>query len=649
MSLYHYREAASPQSLSHANVVSQALGRPSLGRWDLFIREALQNSWDARDAARTDDGVTFAVEYDELDGPTTEYLREDIFGTGFSRPRGLREALDAPRVPLLVVSDTGTHGLRGPTNAAVAHDGPNDFSSFVREVGRDSAKEVKGGAYGFGKGVFYSASRTHTVLIYTRTTNEHGAREHRLIGVTYDEKFDENNRRYTGKHWWGVETEFRDPDLDATIKYAEPLRDREADTVAARLGMDRHFTADRATGTTVAVVAPDLGDGVEPRKTLEAMARSLTVWAWPHMVHTPDDEDPLTFVVTCCGEPVDVPDPRRDPLLREYVTAYLATRALSPDAPEGWSLHRGTDITTVRSHRPSRRIGLLGVREIGEAAAAGSILGDRTGSLALMRAPRMIVDYQRGYSDPQGRAFVGVFAADNSVDREFAKSEPTAHDGWNYERMDDSDLGEAWRSTRANPVRIALNHIRELLRTWGQDENVTRETRFDSASRQIAADLGGALMGVGGTSTSQPLRSSRPSSGGGTRGNNAAGVRISLELAGLAASGNRVTASFVVSADGPFRRGPVEVSVEPYVATEGPVVTDLSSFTDPPQLLGWVYGDASTAQDVSRSPSPSAETGPVILDPEHRSAVVTVVHPADLAVGLNPEARPVAPTHREPA
>ncbi|VEH72647.1 Uncharacterised protein [Corynebacterium segmentosum] len=126
----------------HGNSATNALGRPSLESWDLFTRETLQNSWDARDTSSHDDGVSYSIRYHELTGYRADELR-NFFDEGTRGLNNLDEYLhgeDADTLPILVVSDSGTAGLRGPTSAAMKYEKEDDFVALVRNIGRNSSK-----------------------------------------------------------------------------------------------------------------------------------------------------------------------------------------------------------------------------------------------------------------------------------------------------------------------------------------------------------------------------------------------------------------------------------------------------------------------------------------------------------------------------
>ena len=71
--VFHHPERFLESGGLFGRSAASALGRPNLDAWELFTRETLQNSWDARDQSSTDDGVT-SVSYTHLTLPTTPYV-----------------------------------------------------------------------------------------------------------------------------------------------------------------------------------------------------------------------------------------------------------------------------------------------------------------------------------------------------------------------------------------------------------------------------------------------------------------------------------------------------------------------------------------------------------------------------------------------
>lgn len=633
--LYHDADGGSASTFTHGRSASTALGRPNLTNWELFVREALQNSWDARDKTSADDGVTFAIDYRLLDDHSSDILRRRVFGRGTAHVPGLKSALAKQNIPLLIVSDSGTTGLRGPTNAAIATDGPSDFNSFVREIGRSATKAVKGGSYGFGKGVFFTAGNSRTILVYTRTTDEFGDRVHRFIAVANDDSYEHDGFKYTGRHWWGIQEEFEDRRTGNTSVFAEPMTGAQADNAAQFFKMDQHFTEEKQTGTSIAVIDPAFEDSSSEQ--LGQIARALTRWAWPHMVHTPEDEDELNFVVTHNSQPVPVPDPREDPLLKEFVAAYRDSLMVDPAKAEGFSFRRSTEVSSVRSGRPVHGLGRLGIREInGRISDQKSVIDHTAGSIALMRGPRMVVEYRSGPADRLGREYAAVFSAADDLDREFALSEPTTHDAWHPRTLTDQDLtGSTWKS-RNNPVKIALDHMDRLIRTWSADGSGDKESPYDNASRQIASMLGGVLSGIPGTSLSAKKEPKDRSGSGGTTRKTRQGTPRT-RLVNLIPDGDELYAVFRLSMDCPAGTPPAAFEVNVQVETDAGPTRNWNDLGYHPVIENWRFiTDETPLRDLrpSRHSAASGDSDTVTLSPEHDTAVLFVRQQRGLAVSL---------------
>lgn len=633
--LYADHDGGSASSFTHGRSASTALGRPNLTNWELFVRESLQNSWDARDRSSADDGVTFAIDYRLLDDHSSDILRRRVFGRGTAHVPGLKDALAKDNIPLLIVSDSGTTGLRGPTNAAVATDGPSDFNSFVREIGRSATKAVKGGSYGFGKGVFFTAGRSRTILVYTRTVDENGDRVNRFIAVANDDSYEYEGFKYTGRHWWGIETQFKDDRTGNTTIFAEPMTGKQADNAAHFFKMDRHFTEEKQTGTSVAVIDPAFEDSSVEQ--MEQIARALTRWAWPHMVHTPDGEDALHFVVTHNAEDVEVPDPKADPLLKEFVAAYKDSLAVNSSQAEGFDFRRSTEISSVRSGRPSHWLGRLGIREIrGLNSGQKSVVEHTTGTIALMRGPRMVVEYRTGPADRFGRDYAAVFSAADDLDREFALSEPTTHDAWHPRTLTDQDLeGSTWKSTN-NPVKIALDHMDRLIRSWNTDGAADKDSPYDNASRQIASMLGGVLSGIPGTSMSEK-KAPKPRSESASSRKKAKQKIPRARLVNLLPAGDELYAVFQLSMDCPKDSPPAAFDVNIQVETDTGPTRSWDVLGYHPVIENWRFVDGSTPlKDLrpSRHSAGNSDSDMVTLSPENDTAVLFVRQQRGLAVSL---------------
>lgn len=621
------------------NSARSALGRPDLDSWELFTRETLQNSWDARDSRSDEDGVTYAIDYFDLTGHRAEAVRE-FFGTETPGLPALQDLLNSGSdVPVLVVSDSGTSGLQGPTAASGAG-GKNereDFVSFIRNIGRPSSKELKGGTYGFGKGVFFNMSLTDTVLVYTRTVDENFVPTSRFIAMANGESFTQDDVRFSGRHWWGVQAAGRTGNI-----YAEPLTGADADALARTFLMDRHFSSERPTGTSVAVVGPRVSDsGVE--KTMRTIAESLTRWAWPHMVETIQGLDPIDFSITNNGTPVVIPEPEADPIISRFVDAYR-TCLRKPEPAKANDFQKDFVNTGKRkwiditSQRPVEFLGRLGVMTTStERIAHQSILdGDFNHHVALMRGPRMVVTYLPGPLPEGDENYYAVFVASKQLDAIFAASEPPAHDEWNPKTVDLTDkrfVNPRTQKVRGtNPVGIALKNIREKLKPEQLLGLDIEESTDASQLAAIANNLGGIFSGATGRSARVVIKPphKNPSSPR-TSGSN--GVKSSVDLKSIIPTPEGRIAVFSVVVDSSqeaLSRG-LEIAIRTAALVDGRKVTDSDDGLELPTGLGWIHNFelGTTWDSISNAPMNNENR---LMRATHWEGFYAVKQPTDTAI-----------------
>lgn len=574
---FHHMEPFQESGGSYGNSAEKSLGRPDLTQWELFTRESLQNSWDARDQSSHEDGVSFAVDFRVFGQSEIEVLRNGVFGCDYRNVDGLEQSLSGDSLEILSISDSGTHGLRGPTRASTAVEGASDFVSFIRNIGRSENKQLQGGTYGFGKGVFFQVGIAKTILVYTRTTDERQRRSHRFIAMSSAASFEYGNLNYTGRHWWGERQQ------GATgNEYAEPYTGNDADRLANALGMDAHFTEERPTGTTILILGPKWVEN--PEKDLQAIANSLTKWAWPHMVHESEKMDTISFSVTNRGMSVALPEPTMDPALSVFVKCFLDAISLDGDAEERWETRANfSRRTTIRSERPKRLLGRLAVRNIKgtptDENSAGELL-DR--HVALIRSPHMVVQYWRGPQDPAGTPYSGVFIADDACDEMFAKSEPPAHDEWNYKTLDLTD--PIFGGAKTNPVKIAFDHLQRRLKEYFEPELSVGQSESSTRVTAVARNLGAMISAAGGTDST--IRVNNVSARGKVSSHRRSGVNFKFSVANLIPTNGELVAIFSIKTTTAATDLPVRFTVHPVVVTDGRVTQDPEDHMAVPELLG---------------------------------------------------------------
>jgi hypothetical protein len=404
-----------PEGSVAAEGIVQQLGRPQLDPLTVLVREAAQNSWDAR---RDDSVVRFSVSLRRL-GQLADVWKSELLPEPHPEARvPLVDSLGRDSV-LMIISDRNTVGLGGPTRAGTrpAPGEGADFVQFVRNVGEPRDQEYGGGTYGFGKGIYYRLSGAGAILVDTQTIGPSVSR--RLIGAALGESYYVDDQRYTGRHWWGVK--------DGSI--ADPLLDEEASRISRALGLPG-FTHDES-GTDIAVLGADLGspsDGSErSTRTLaeaaEFLASSILWHLWPKLI--PDASGGcMDFHVYAEDEEIRIPEPEKLVELAPFVTALKEVRA-------------GTGSTYKRTIAPKNAGSVAlavtsssGLSELPVVRSACPLKG-APHHIARMRTAELVVDYLGGPSSIDSRlAYGGVFKSSMEADHAFARSEPPTHDAW---------------------------------------------------------------------------------------------------------------------------------------------------------------------------------------------------------------------------
>lgn len=314
MPLYLHSEKVGPTGGVTSIGVKNQLGRPQLDPLTVLVREAVQNSWDARSnsTAPVDIGrpITFGAVGWTMTDPQHKALRNVIFADFPDKKHlGLGAVLQSPG-PLhaLVIYDRGTVGLGGPTRADDAAPGEvRDFVDFLRNVGQPPDKELTGGTYGYGKAAFYRVSHSNTICVHTRCKYK-GHIQSRFICAALGSPYTSTigSKPYTGRHWWGRDVG----------GIAEPLLDEDADKAAEMLGMPSYDGDD--LGTTIMILQPflEIADSQAdeyrtPWQAMNILAESALFYFWPKMLQYDRGYPAIQFDISWNGTPVTMPAPEQ--------------------------------------------------------------------------------------------------------------------------------------------------------------------------------------------------------------------------------------------------------------------------------------------------------------------------------------------------
>jgi hypothetical protein len=498
--------------------VENLLGRPQLAPLALVIREAVQNSWDARKRKRRAK-LHFSIRVRDL-APAEEKLFRTIFSQdGAQEPRATNslaaELYKKQRIRVLELADFGTTGLSGQTRPdQPVKDGTSRFVNFMFDFGRAHEESGDGGTYGFGRSSLYAAGRASLILLDS-LTDDGGASERRVMACRIGPSFEVSSGwgskkgRFSGRHFWGRENG----------GVPQPLVGRDADKVSEGLGLPKRTSAAQS-GTTVLIPwpLPEFDDGAE-------IERTLLHHLWPKMVDA-EGRPAIDFTAEVDGRKFPVRDPATTEEYRLFVRALELARTAKP----------GPGVEVISTLRPIHRTGYLGVAEGMVRVSAAPAFGasddeDETGanssalnSVALMRPSELVVRYLPvSGTERAGRSWAGVFICEDDplVRTAFAQSEPPAHDDWVSNRLKDKTKRYIVRKTRDSLIPDAVRRALGVNVLGPQGEVEDGPSLAGVSARFSATFLSGD--GQGAANTSEPSRDTGNASRNGSNGRGGSG------------------------------------------------------------------------------------------------------------------------------
>lgn len=617
-----------------AEGVSNQLGRPHADRFTLLIREAVQNSWDARIAPAG--GVAFHVDGHLLDPSARQALATQVFAEVPAAVDVRARLLADSDFPVIAVSDFGTRGLSGPTRGnIVPQPGEStNFVDFMRYIGRPPNRAYAGGTYGFGKAAYFLASSLKTICVHTRFRNGHGV-ESRFMAAALGPQFETdgaNGRRFTGRHWWGrLEQD----------KVVDPVVGEEADALALLLGGVQRGRD--ALGTTVYVLAPHF-DCSAPQRVLNQMGRAIMDYFWPKLIDGPGQTPTMSFRVRWQGSELPLPKVQEEPELALLAQAFAAALAKEPSD--------GAVLETISSQRPKKLLGHLAlVRQ--PAALMGSIpaggesdnegidLYQRTlrrplHQIAVMRAPNFVVKYLEGPMVPYELAeYAGVFRVNADADAAFARAEPPTHDDWVPDLLLDA--------SEKTYVRVAMRRVKDAVEAFAAPHVIEASGAGPHSVASFSRLLGGLVPSLTPEGAGAAGKNTRNGTGSEGRGGDGEGGRSGTGRKGAAAPQiSFVGEPTIELVDGipsmvaRFKTSnpngtPVKVSVRPKVVIADGFESDPPEGAQQPTILKWIDPSGmTTARGTASCDVPS--TGGTW------TVVVSIPPDAMISVALSAEA-----------
>lgn len=558
-------EKYSPLGNMSAQGIKRLLGTPTIDQLQTVIREAVQNSWDATTGPKK---PVFVAHLRKLTDSEMQVVRETIF-TDYVPENAddcLSGFLQQKNPWILELSDIGTSGLGGPTDASVITrvDEDSDFVDFVRNVGTPRDTTHGGGTYGYGKSSLYSLSNCGTVIIDSQTRHE-GSDERRLIACRVASSFiiekGKDRGKYTGRHWWGK--------YDKSKEGLDPVKGRIAQAVSRAIGAMKRD--DNDYGTSIMILDPVMEDS--PEKVMNAIQRTLMWNFWPKMVRYPGKGQAMAFQTKLNGTEKSLPELEDCPPLDIFASAMLNLKC------EGG--------IRIDCQRPKKHLGLLRIEKEPKGKRAQGFGPDDDGMfpeaachVALMRPVELVVKYLEGNLLPPTAEWGGVFVCsdDDDVEHAFAMSEPPAHDDW--------IPGSMPKGSAKTFVRVALRRIGEHLEQVASAVQINAEGKGAELAK-LSGRMGSLLAGALGDG----LSSTRAAGKRSVKARKQKSLKISnLEGYGPAEWENgEVLAWFTFRVESPDSRA-VTLTGTPKVFIDGEI-SDQAPDGSRPQIRVWLDRD----------------------------------------------------------
>lgn len=319
------------------------------------------------------------------------------------------QVLDKPTkaLQLLYVEDYNAEGLSGDP-----HDKGSNFYRLLLSLGdRSKARTARGtgGSYGFGKSVYSSSSAIQTIFAYTRFKTGVGAEEcTRIFGCGYYASHEFKDTMYSGRAWLGSKA--RKDDIGRVV--VDPLQNAQADALASKLGFQLRGKGE--CGTSILIV--------DAAVNVTAIVQGVEDWWWPRLV-----ENKLDVEVYDTAGDIHIPRPKKNATLKPFIDAFDIARGRAE--PKS-----GTQKFFKPNNEGGIALGTCGFVVVPvDAHGATVVPGDRCNTVALIRAPLMVVAY-KSFSETSPPVIGAYVAAEvNEVDLALKKSEPPAHDRWDPE------------------------------------------------------------------------------------------------------------------------------------------------------------------------------------------------------------------------
>ena len=437
-----------PGTIGAGGVIKNLYGS-KLSVTEIFLREAVQNSYDARvgdpDHIRKKKPLIFkihAYRFSKEQLSTLKVLLGSKNVQSFFHKNILPNITD--NMLNIEVTDLNTFGLVGkpqPTDML----GNQNFAHFVYFTGNDKKKdETSGGSFGFGKASLFAFSKARTIIVYSRiasqgSTYKEKIYQSRLIAISSDERIEDAIDRC----WWGKRIE----STSIQAMYAAPILDEEADSIAFSLGM-RVFEPEQ-TGTSILVLNADsdkpIKDEYDNIKNIDEiiqkdLPRYIVHWYWNKIAN-----QSIIFELKYENNFIEIENPVD---IQPYKTFIKAYRKYQENKKEKRYSETKT-FAKVMMERPKVDVGYVSL-------STSPIMNNKYKDLfPIFKSGEPVVAFMRGIghivyydkfpliADNAENTCFGIFKTDTiaaprgeekgAVDREFRLMENQTHDRWEYQ------------------------------------------------------------------------------------------------------------------------------------------------------------------------------------------------------------------------
>jgi len=442
-----------------------------------LAREGIQNSCDA---AEKNQRVKVVFRVKNLEGSARTAFAERLKLVEGFRPR--LKQLRLPRqnwlsnpsgsLSLTYIEDYGTVGLFGDP-----HKSESNFFKLLLSLGdvsKASAGEASGGSYGYGKSALSMNSRLRTIIAYSSFDKDTTGSTARLMGCGYFTAHAFKGKEFTGRAWFGKGTD----------ENVDPLENEPAHELAEALGFLPRRGGQK--GTSILIV-----DSVVQG---EPLIRSVEDWWWPRIV----DQD--LDVEVHLGDDVRFPKPR----LRADLAPFIECYAMAAGKTEPRGAHQRSEQFHKLENFALGSYG-VGVLKYDEAQAVKEGDEERLGTIALIRSPRMVVQYDKlGRDNPPA---VGVFVADPDVDNILKLSEPPAHNRWEPKspRLAEAEPDEHTARKVVKAIRDRLKEQIRKLQSQADPPGEGKDKRLTVLEKELGAFLKIGAKGGGPATPKTPV------------------------------------------------------------------------------------------------------------------------------------------------